>query len=302
MLNEVFASVRNESQFAPTRVRVAADPAQRQVRLLRGLLMAKSNWEVLTSPDSLAAIGVSSKRGRGWRILSAILLIGSATFMFAYHLPLHRAHARLNAEYGTLAQRAKSDHRHLADAVKALQAIKQERDTFADADRARETRANQSAARTEKLERELRSKLQGDVARKRIAIERRADTLLVSLSATSLLSADGATVSDAGSKALCQVATAAKLIGAFHMHARSAASAEELARAKGSPSTFHLSASRAASAASTLVEQCGVDAGAVSAVAEHAPTASAAAAASATRALVTLELGQPRSTPDAGHR
>src|ERR1039457_2050089 len=90
--------------------------------------MGSKDWHQMDSNDDLAAIGISPHRGRGWRILSGVLLVGTATFAAAYYLPLYRAHASLSREYRALQSQASAQHKQLTETLGTLKQISSERD------------------------------------------------------------------------------------------------------------------------------------------------------------------------------
>src|SRR5688572_16207495 len=81
--------------------------------------------------DDLDGMGNNFGRPRSgrWKTVLVLLgLIGAATFVFAYYLPLHRAHAALTAQHQALSGKAQSAAGALKQAQTELAGIKEKRD------------------------------------------------------------------------------------------------------------------------------------------------------------------------------
>lgn len=233
--------------------------------------MGKKGWEQAGMADELAAMGVSRRPGRGWKVLAGLLAIGAATLGVAFYLPLHRAHVSLTSEYEKLAARASEQRQQLTQSVAALQKVTDERDGLRSNEQAASSAKSATEQQLERLERELTSKLKG----KRVSVERRAGLLVVRLTGPAFLPRDAVELTPAGEKTLCQVADALKLTPNVSLTALASASQEQLAapRLKAFTSPWQLAGARAADAAESLVGTCGFDKKAVRGLARDPQTA-----------------------------
>jgi chemotaxis protein MotB len=199
----------------------------------------------------LEAMGVSTHPGRGWRILALLVVIGAATFVAAYYLPLYRAHDQLRAEYTKLSQAATSDRRKLADTAKALQSVSSRRDQLEEQRRAVEKERSARSKRLERVARDLEARLSTAIAKKLIRVELREGALSVSLAGRAFFARSGDQLSAGGKKLLCLVARSA---GPLRYEIRTLASAGT-APGAGAQTALAL----AVSAAGTLTDSCQVD-------------------------------------------
>jgi hypothetical protein len=211
-----------------------------------------------TTAAELEAMGVSAHPGRGWRVLALLLVIGAATFVAAYYLPLYRAQDRLQNEYAKLSKAATSDRHKLDDTVKALQNVSTERDKLEGQRRAAEKEASARATRIDRVSRELEARLSAAIAKKLIRVEPHGETLNVLLVGSSLVAPNGETLSARGKKLLCLVATSA---GTLRYEVR--ALAPPASAGTSSAAGVQTARALAASAAGTLTESCKVDPNAI---------------------------------------
>jgi hypothetical protein len=211
----------------------------------------------MDSTDDLAAIGVSPHRGRGWRILSGLLLVGTVTFAAAYYLPLYRAHATISHEYRTLSKLSTTQRKQLADTIESLNQVSTERDQLRDAAQLRQKSIDVLTPHAESLEHDLQAPLKKYLTKGKFQMERRHERLRVALFSP-LLAAGAAGAagdwSDAGKKALCELAIALKTADVSIV----AQGLGVAAQAKTAPA-WKLAAARAGSAAQLLSESCGIE-------------------------------------------
>ncbi|MBN1606815.1 MAG: hypothetical protein JW940_09280 [Polyangiaceae bacterium] len=207
-----------------------------------------------TTAAELQAMGVSTHPGRGWRILALLVVIGAATFMAAYYLPLYRAHDQLRNEYAKLSKAATSDRRKLADTVKALQSVSSQRDELEEQRRAAEKERSARAARIDRATRDLETRLSAAIAKKLVRIESQGETLNVALVNSSLFAHNGEKLSARGKRLLCLLASSA---GPLRHEVRALAPPASAGAAPGAGVQTALAL--AASAAGTLAESCKVD-------------------------------------------
>jgi chemotaxis protein MotB len=216
--------------------------------------MSRRQRQDSATAAELRAMGVSTSPGRGWRILALLVLIGGATFMAAYYLPLYRAHGQLNSEYAKLSKAATSDRQKLADTVKALQSVSSQRDELEKGPRAERARAERMSS----VSRELELKLSAASAKKLIQIDSRGGMVNVMLTGSSLFSRNGAELNAAGKSLLCLVSSSPTRGRSLRYEVWAQQSS-----AKGAASGLQTAVALAGSAAATLAESCKVDPGAI---------------------------------------
>jgi len=227
--------------------------------------MGKKDWQNLDSNADFSAVALTPNRGRGWRILSGVLFVASATFAAAYYLPLYRAHASLSREYRTLSTESTTQHKQLTETLDTLKQVSAERDHL-----------NQIAASkksgdalvhdAEKLEHDVQAALKKYLGKGKVQISRDKEKLRVSLSAPALVHATTGELTNTGKKMLCQLGGELKSANA---HVAIQGYAEPVA---GNPAAaWKLAAVRAAVATQLVSETCGVDPHRVEAVV-HEPT------------------------------
>jgi chemotaxis protein MotB len=216
--------------------------------------MAKKNWENLTEADDLAAVGVSRHRGRGWKILSGLLLIGVAAFVVAYYLPLYRAHALLRNEYKTKSAEASTFRQQLVDTVATLKQTTDELSKLQSEANKQQKSIDALATRCEQLERRLQAPLKKFLGKGRLGVERLHDKLRLTLPAPAMVAATGGDLTDFGKKALCALGAALK-----DSNAQVSIQGLGVTPNDKSGTAWEPAATRAGNAAQLLSKTCGLD-------------------------------------------
>jgi chemotaxis protein MotB len=106
--------------------------------------MARNPWD--DDPD-VAAMRSMRPRGGGtsWgRILFGVVLVGSATFAFAYYLPLHRAHRALVSDHAKLRGEVENAQSSVKQAQNEAKSLREQKDEL-QAERDKRESAKQSA-------------------------------------------------------------------------------------------------------------------------------------------------------------
>jgi chemotaxis protein MotB len=202
----------------------------------------------------LQAMGVSTHPGRGWRVLALLVVVGAATFLAAYYLPLYRAHDQLRNEYAKLSKAATSDRQKLADTVQALQSVSSRRDELEGQRRTAEKQRGARTARVDRVTSDLETRLASAIAKKLVRLEPQGEALNVLMVGSAFFARSGEELSARGKKLLCLVASSA---GPLRYEVRALASS---AAAGGTPGAGAETAwALASSTASTLAESCKVD-------------------------------------------
>lgn len=239
--------------------------------------MAKNPFEDM-DPD-LKAMRGSMRPSAGpvrWsRVATGILVVGCATFAFAYHLPLQQAHAKLTGSFAALQAQVESSNRALKDAqaqvkdaTESKQELQSKLDEVKQADKAH---AEQSRSLTSALE----SKLSKPLAKTQAALGSADGQAVAALSLAYVLNPGKLDVSAPGKEALCGVAQASnkKTIRVLAVADKKSIPAGLAAKLK---TPLEYSSAVAAAVAATLLDKCSVEPARVSATGFAAePSASA---------------------------
>jgi flagellar motor protein MotB len=235
--------------------------------------MGKNDWARLADTEELASVGVSPHRGRGWKVLSGLLLVGSATFALAYYVPLYRAHSRLRAEYKATSTEAADFRKQLADTVATLN---QTTDDCAKLRAETHQHGKNTAvlvSHAERLEKNLQAPLKKFQGKGRLTLERQEEKLRVTLSAPALVAPTGGDLTDAGKKALCAVGSSLKDAD-YHVVVQG----QGVAKTDKTSSAWQMAATRAGNAAHLLSNSCGVDSSRIEVAVKPAAAGTAGAA------------------------
>jgi hypothetical protein len=172
--------------------------------------MAKNPFEDM-DPD-LKAMGGSLRPSAGpmrWgRILTGILIVGTATFAFAYHLPLQQAHEKLTNSFAALQSQVESGSRALKDAqAQAKEAAESKQELQSKLDELKQT-DKAHAEQNRSVASALEAKLAKPLAKNQAAIGSADAQAVAALSLGYVLNAGKLDVSAPGKDALCSVAGA----------------------------------------------------------------------------------------------
>lgn len=210
--------------------------------------MARSAWE-----DELE--GVSGKRSGGskfGRFLVAVLVVGGATFVAAYYVPLLRAHRALTALYGQTRDHAHATEQKLALAEAALKTTTAERDGLKEQEQKRDTDAQSRQKRTDLLASELSEKLKKHFDKARLTLSTAGDRVNLSVGEGTLFLPGKDDPTQQGALLLCDIAKAA---GSHPLRIRASVVGEPAAGAGKPWATRTAIAARVADA---LAEKCAV--------------------------------------------
>jgi len=216
--------------------------------------MGKKDWQNLDGNDSLPEASFSPSRGRGWKVLSGVLFVATATFAAAYYLPLYRAHGSLSTEYRSLSTVAKTQHKQLEEALETLKAVSAERDQLNQVAGPKQKNNAVAIHDAESLERDLQGALKKFIGKGKLQLSREKDKLRLVLSSPALVAAATGDLTDMGKKSLCQLGTIVKS-KAMHVSVQGFAAPV----AGNSLAAWKLAGVRAANAAQLISESCGVD-------------------------------------------
>src|SRR5262245_7323875 len=135
-------------------------------------------WDEL---DGLANNFGRPRSGRWKTVLVLLCLIGAATFVLAYYLPLYRAHEALTAQHRALSGKAQTAASALKATQDELAAVKDKRDELERERRERENAKTSELSKLELLKSSLTTKLEKYAGRGQAAVTLGDGRLFVSL-------------------------------------------------------------------------------------------------------------------------
>jgi chemotaxis protein MotB len=217
--------------------------------------MSRKHWEESAETDELAAMGVSRHPGRGYKIFAGLLLVGTATFVAAYYVPLYRAHALLRREYTAVSRESATFRQQLVDAVAALNKTNDECNQLRGELHKQEKGADTLVARAERLERSLQAPLKKFQGKGLLTVERRREKLRITLATPALVAPVGGALTELGKKALCAVGGSLK-DSDVHLVVQGLGGGP----AEKAVGAWQAAAIRAGNTAQHLTKSCGVEA------------------------------------------
>ncbi|WP_437571667.1 hypothetical protein [Sorangium sp. So ce542] len=236
----------------------------------------------MSTADEVGASNSAGSSGfRRWvRLVPALLLVASATFVAAYYVPLRRAHLLLIEEQRRSNQRGKDLEQTLSQVRGELQQTTAQVEKLEAERRQTEDAKKSGLARVEQLKTELAGKLDKQIKKGTAAVAVADGQALVALPETAVFLAHKLDVSPQGRALLCHVAGAVAAIGQAPIRVGAVSGPPDLespALKSGYPTPWALSAARAASVAQTLQDACSLPGARLSAVghAEHDPAGAA---------------------------
>lgn len=251
--------------------------------------------------DEASAAGNSARFASGsrWgRVLPALLLVASATFVAAYYVPLRRAHVLLVEEYQKSSQKSTELEQTLSQVRGELQAKAAQADQLEAERRKVEAAKKSGAEQGERLKTELAGKLDNHIKKGTAAVAVVEGRALVALAESAAFLPNTLDVSPHGRLLVCDVARtlatssdAPLSVGAVSDPKAPAPPALQAAH----PTPWALSAARAASIAQLVEEKCGVPGARLSAVGHgaHDPAAAALAGSKLPPGRIELAIALP---------
>lgn len=192
--------------------------------------------------------GFRPSRSKHWKVVLAGLgLVAAATFVGAYYVPLHRAHAALSAEHQTLRGKHQSAEQALKDTRAELSAATAKRDELESQRKERDDATRAEVERQRALATELSTKLAKYVSKGNAKVTTASGAVFVSFADSLLFAGPKADITPRGKVALCDLAKA------------SGENALEIV-VPGAEDALADSTERAASAAEALSKACRVPA------------------------------------------
>jgi chemotaxis protein MotB len=220
--------------------------------------MAKNPWA--DDPD-MNAMRASMRPQRGsapWAgLLVGVALVACGTFIFAYYVPLYRAHQTLASSHGRIMQQVKTLEDTATQAQASLKSEIAKRETLEAEKRQRESASKSSSGELESARAALAQKLEGAISKKQAAVALDGDRLVVALGSGALFSTGKVEVSGSGKSLLCDVGKAAGQRPVRVEAATDADGVPALLKLKYT-NAWALTAAASANVANTLEEKCSV--------------------------------------------
>lgn len=235
-----------------------------------------------TANEAVAASNSAGSSGfRRWvRLVPALLLVASATFVAAYYVPLRRAHVLLLEEQRKSNERGKDLEQTLSQVRGELQAKTAQLEKIEAERQQTEAAKKSSVERVEQLKTELAAKLDKQIKKGTAALAVADGQAFIVLPETAVFLPYKVDVSPQGRVLLCQVASTVAAVGPAPIRVGAVSGPPDLVPPvlqRDYPTPWALSAARAASVAQALQEACSVPGARLSAVghAEHDPAGAA---------------------------
>ncbi|HEY5376917.1 MAG TPA: hypothetical protein VIK01_24710 [Polyangiaceae bacterium] len=244
-----------------------------QAALKKVPVKAMARWEDFADSD----LGPYAKpRGTRWgRVFTGLLVLGFATFVAAYYLPLYRAQQSLNDRYRELSQRAQTLEGSMSKTQADLKTVSAERDQLRTEHDKRDSAQKADASQQERLRDALSTKLDKQIKKNSATVVSNGGTLIVALDSGLLFQPQKLDLTAAAATLLCDISKAGEVKSVAVSAALAPGSSVPAALAKTFATPWALSAARAAALAEALVDKCAFPAAQVSATgsADHDPFA-----------------------------
>jgi len=221
----------------------------------------KAAWE------SASDLGPYAKSGStNWgRVFLLVLLVGVATFVAAYYLPLYRAQQKLSDEYRDASQKLQTLSDSASKTQAELKSVTAERDRLQAEHDARESAKKSDGDKLAKLASDLGARLDKLTKKGSAVVATKNGSELVALDTAALFMPLKLDVSPAGKAVLCDIA---KTASGLALHVTASMNEDAAIPAPLEPSfanPWSLTAARAAAVAQTLEEKCAVPGAQISA-------------------------------------
>jgi flagellar motor protein MotB len=223
----------------------------------------KAAWEDLADSD----LGPYAKpRGTRWgRVLAGLLLVGAATFVAGYYVPLYRAQQRLGEQYRTLSEQSQALSQSASAARESLKATTEERDQLRAEQDQKDNATHDAASQRERAGAAVSSKLDKLIKKNGVVVVATDNALVVAVDSALLFLPQRLDLTSTAPALLCEILKAAdaKSLEVSGVLAQGASAPAALG--KSFPSSWALSAARAAAVAESAANKCGFSAAQLSA-------------------------------------
>lgn len=219
--------------------------------------MGRNDWQREVDQDDLsAAVGVTRRSGRGWKVLAAVLSVSALAFVFGYYVPLYRAHALLTNQYRKQMDEARKQRQQLTETIETLKLVVAERDQLAETQRREQKDQESTVQRNGKLDENLRAALKKFLGKGKVLLVRQGATLALDFESPAMLGQGTADVTVLGKQALCALAGPLK-----KTNAKLVVVGGGITAPPKSEYSFPLAAGRASNVSKHLSEVCGIEVG-----------------------------------------
>ncbi len=172
--------------------------------------MGKNRFEDM-DPD-LQAMRASMRPGsapvRWGRVFTGVLIVACATFAFAYHLPLQRAHQTLTNQFAELQGQVDGANRSLEEARAQVKTLTEKRDVLENELKEQAAAAKSQSESVNAVKQAVESKLKKAIGKNQAAVGVDGGKVVASISLASVLARGKLDVSAEGKAMLCDVAQA----------------------------------------------------------------------------------------------
>ncbi len=205
-------------------------------------------------------------RGTRWgRVFAGLFFVAVATFVGAYYLPLYRAHQKLADQYRELGQRSQSLSETVSKVQTELKATTEARDQLQAEHDLHESAKKSTSDQQERVRVALSAKLDKFLKKGNAALLVSAGSLFVAFDSALLFLPQKLDLTPTGRALLCDVAKTSEAKVLSVRASLAAGSVVPPALAVSYPSTWALSAGRAAAVAQNLEQACSFPAAQLSA-------------------------------------
>jgi chemotaxis protein MotB len=260
--------------------------------------MARNPWA--SDPD-MKAMRVSMRPQRGsspWAgLIVGVALVACGTFIFAYYVPLYRAHQTLATSHARIMEQIKASEDRLTQAQATLKSETAKTQTLEAEKRQRDSATKGSAGELEPVKSALAQKLEGAISKKQAAVALDGDRLVVAFASGALFSSGKVEVSGSGKNVLCEIGKAAGPRPVRVEAMTDEGGVPALLKLKYT-NPWALSGAAAASVADTLEEKCNVQSSKLSASGySNKPARKALEGTKISGLRVEIEIGGPEKKP-----
>lgn len=221
--------------------------------------MGKNRFEDL-DPDlqaMRASMRPASAPVRWGRVLTGVLIVACATFAFAYHLPLQRAHQTLTSQFSELQAQVDTANRSLEEARGQVKTLTEKRDVLENELKEQAAAAKSQNEGVSDLKQAVESKLKKAIGKDLASVGVDGSKIVASIALGSVLSRGKLDVSAEGKTLLCDVAQAS---GKRNIRVLAVAGKSvPAAYATKLKTPWDFSTAVASSVAQALAGQCSVD-------------------------------------------
>jgi flagellar motor protein MotB len=194
---------------------------------------------------------------RWGRVLAGVLVVACATFAFAYHLPLQRAHQTLTSQFSELQSQVDTANRSLEEARGQVKTLTEKRDVLENEIKEQAAAAKSQNEGVSDVKQAVESKLKKAIGKDQASVGVDGGKVVASIALGTMLSRGKLDVSGEGKTMLCDVAQASgkRSIRVLAVSDKSVP-APHSTKYK---TTWDFSTAVAASVAQTLADKCNVD-------------------------------------------